>query len=158
MPANEYTFRCPWCLETSDVASLMAIATSRALDEDPVLGAEPLRFLPSRFDADGHPIDPEGQPCHWLACPRCRSPLPLEGVGLESIDVHASPESVQALRQAATDPANGSWLAVGRDGFPSNVEAVTVAGRRLARIVSQDDPADGDVEYVPRERPILVPR
>jgi hypothetical protein len=44
---------------------------------DPRLGPEQLqRFLPSRFNVDGHAIDAKGFPCHSLACPKCHLVIP----------------------------------------------------------------------------------
>lgn len=44
---------------------------------DPVLGeGVHQRFLPSRFSAEGHPLDANGLVCPDLACPRCHLSIP----------------------------------------------------------------------------------
>jgi hypothetical protein len=77
------TYVCPWCERESEISRWYGVATHQNLPYDPVLG-EPnrLRFSPSRFGPEGRPIDPEGTPCDFLACPACRNPVPLAGINL----------------------------------------------------------------------------
>lgn len=68
---------CPSCWLTFDVGDVLSVASHDSLRGDPVLGSEErLRFLPTRFDAHGHALDPMGIPTAELACPHCRRLLP----------------------------------------------------------------------------------
>ena len=68
---------CPHCWHGFAPADSLFVAEDPRLLGDPVAGpAEPLRFLPSRFDLTGAAIDPEGARCTRLACPRCRQEFP----------------------------------------------------------------------------------
>ena len=76
-------YACPWCERESEISCWYAIAMHQSLPNDPVLGeSSQLRFSPSRFDPNGTPLDPEGSPCDYLACPECRNAVPLAGVNL----------------------------------------------------------------------------
>jgi len=74
-PARDLVRRlhCPHCWHGFAPQESLFIAEDPRLIGDPVAGpAEPLRFLPSRFDLTGAAIDPDGARCTRLACPRCR--------------------------------------------------------------------------------------
>lgn len=78
-PARDLVRRlhCPHCWHGFAPQESLFIAEDPRLVGDPVAGpAEPLRFLPSRFDLTGAAIDPDGTRCTRLACPRCRQEFP----------------------------------------------------------------------------------
>ena len=64
---------CPHCWHVFAPEESLWIATDHPnLFGDPRLGdQQTVRFLPSRFTADGEAIDPEGQRTSRLACPKC---------------------------------------------------------------------------------------
>lgn len=64
---------CPHCWHVFAPEESLWIATDHPnLFGDPRLGdQQTIRFLPSRFTADGEAIDPEGQRTSRLACPKC---------------------------------------------------------------------------------------
>ena len=70
---------CAHCWNTFPPQDTLWISAHENLaGQDHVLGAttEQLRFLPSRFSPLGNAIDPKGEECTDLACPRCHLPLP----------------------------------------------------------------------------------
>ncbi len=68
---------CPSCGAQVEASNARYVACSPSLVGDPVLGPEAaLRFRPTRFDAGGTPIDPEGAPTTTPACPVCRAAWP----------------------------------------------------------------------------------
>jgi hypothetical protein len=76
---------CPHCGLAVDAAALRFIAEDPDCGEDPLAGVSipagsALRFLPSRFDAEGFPIDPGGRSTRRPACPHCREELSLDAV------------------------------------------------------------------------------
>lgn len=67
--------RCPRCFMRFDIGRILAIHPSEYGDDK--LGRDALkRFTPARFDFNGMPLAPDGQPCTRLACPHCRGELP----------------------------------------------------------------------------------
>ncbi len=70
-------FTCPWCGVPASSSDPRFIAASPSLQGDPVLGPDhQLRFRPTRFDAGGCPIDPEGTLSPIPACQSCRHEWP----------------------------------------------------------------------------------
>lgn len=68
---------CPHCWWRFDYHEILYIAQHDDLYGDPVLGPEErMRFLPSRFTADGRAVDAGGQECPDTACPRCHLFIP----------------------------------------------------------------------------------
>lgn len=68
---------CPSCWHRFTPDQILWVATNPELHGDPNLGDnESLRFLPTRFDAQGNAIDANNSPCIELACPRCHLVLP----------------------------------------------------------------------------------
>jgi hypothetical protein len=68
---------CPHCWHGFAPQESLFIAEDPRLLGDPIAGpAEPIRFLPSRFDLTGAAIDPDGARCTRMACPRCRQEFP----------------------------------------------------------------------------------
>lgn len=68
---------CPHCWHESAPEEALWLAEHPDLVGDKRLGAEhAIRFLPSRFTADGDAIDPEGQRTSKLACPACHLEVP----------------------------------------------------------------------------------
>jgi len=62
----------PHCWNRFAPADALVISVHPGLLGDPVLGPEEqLRFVPSRFTADGLGLDPNGGNCPDLACPHC---------------------------------------------------------------------------------------
>lgn len=78
---------CPQCWHQFPPADTLAIARHPSLGNDPVTGGA-LRFLPSRFTANGNPLDPTGDECLELACPRCH--LSITRVNLSAQPLFAS--------------------------------------------------------------------
>lgn len=70
---------CPHCWHQYASEDTLWVAEHPELQNDPKLGSEGLRFLPTRFDVEGNAIDPMGTPCRQLACPHChlRVPRPI---------------------------------------------------------------------------------
>ncbi len=68
---------CPHCWHRFEVHEVLAVAEGADLIGDPVLGEdEAARFLPSRFNPEGFPVDAQGLTCTDLACPRCHLRVP----------------------------------------------------------------------------------
>ncbi len=77
---------CPHCWKPFPPGDIMWIAEHPTLMGDDVLGEnEQRRFLPSRFDVDGHAIDVKNITCHELACPACHLPIPRAIIELEAV-------------------------------------------------------------------------
>lgn len=63
---------CPHCWHRFPPDQILWISAHSELRGDPLLGADAQqRFLPTRFDIEGHALDVRGVACHELACPRC---------------------------------------------------------------------------------------
>ena len=78
---------CPHCWNEFHLSQTNYIATHPSLVGDSVLGeAAQLRFLPSKFNAQGYAIDAKGMVCRDMACPRCHLKIP-EIVIEEKVDV-----------------------------------------------------------------------
>ncbi len=76
-PEPGVSFMCPYCRTVSDLEDVLSVSTSPSLLGDPVLGPyEQVRFLPSRFTANGMALDSDGGVCTEIACPRCHMSLP----------------------------------------------------------------------------------
>jgi hypothetical protein len=68
---------CPHCWHEFPPAQVRFVAEHESLRGDSMLGeAEQMRFLPSRFDANGRALDPRGAACTRVACKRCHLELP----------------------------------------------------------------------------------
>lgn len=68
---------CPHCWHRLHLGDALWIARHASLRGDAVAGEDAMRrFLPTRFDVSGRAIDAGGEPCHELACGRCRLPIP----------------------------------------------------------------------------------
>lgn len=85
LAGNAPSIACPRCGHAFDAASCRFIAESPASGLDPLAGVAlpadaALRFLPSRFSAEGFPIDPGGSTCRRPACPRCREEIPFAAI------------------------------------------------------------------------------
>jgi hypothetical protein len=69
--------RCPHCWTTFPPEDVLWISAHSDLLGDARLGPEQQqRFLPTRFDVDGHALDARGFVCQQLACPHCHLPVP----------------------------------------------------------------------------------
>ena len=70
---------CPHCWEAFAPQDVLFIADHDRLVGDARLGADArLRFRPTRFNRHCQPLDPAGQVCHDMACPRCHLPIPRQ--------------------------------------------------------------------------------
>lgn len=68
---------CPHCWHRFRPDEVLWIAAHPELVGDAMLSAEDaVRFLPSRFSADGQALDPMGSRTRRLACPRCHLEIP----------------------------------------------------------------------------------
>ena len=68
---------CPHCWASFAPEEALWVSAHTDLLGDPRLGPdEPQRFLPTRFDVDGHALDARGLACHHLACPKCHLGMP----------------------------------------------------------------------------------
>ena len=71
-------FECPICWLKFDGKDVFNIATHEELRGDDMLGpAEMRRFIPTRFDDSGNPLDDFGVESPDTACPHCRHRLPI---------------------------------------------------------------------------------
>jgi hypothetical protein len=69
--------KCPHCWTSFPPEDVLWVSAHSDLLGDPRLGPEQQqRFLPTRFDADGHALDARGFACQQLACPHCHLPIP----------------------------------------------------------------------------------
>lgn len=78
---------CPHCWNEFHLSQVNYIANHPTLMGDDVLGeGAQMRFLPSKFNAQGYAIDSKGMVCRDMACPRCHLKIP-EIVLEEKVDV-----------------------------------------------------------------------
>ena len=77
---------CPHCWKSFAPGDILWVAEHPLLTKGDVPGeGDQQRFLPSRFDTDGHAIDVKGNTCHEVACPACHLQIPRAIVELESV-------------------------------------------------------------------------
>lgn len=70
---------CPHCWEAFSPQDVLFIAEHDRLIGDARLGEDArLRFRPTRFNRRCQPLDPAGQVCHDMACPRCHLFIPRQ--------------------------------------------------------------------------------
>lgn len=72
---------CPHCWNEFQPEDILAVAASPNLfyEDGRTFGTandSQIRFLPTRFDIHGTPLDSEGFPCQYKACPRCLLRVP----------------------------------------------------------------------------------
>jgi hypothetical protein len=68
---------CPHCWSLFAPEDVLWVTAHADLLGDPRLGPDQQqRFLPTRFNLDGHALDAKGFVCHALACPKCHLPIP----------------------------------------------------------------------------------
>ena len=68
---------CPHCWNEFHLSQTNYISTHPSLVGDSVLGeTAQVRFLPSKFNAQGYAIDAKGMVCRDMACPRCHLKIP----------------------------------------------------------------------------------
>ena len=78
LSAQSGEFQCPICWLHFDGKDVYNIATHEELRGDDLLGpSEMRRFVPSRFDESGNPLDDFGVESPDTACPHCRHRLPI---------------------------------------------------------------------------------
>jgi hypothetical protein len=110
------SINCPHCWTEFQPAQVRFIAEHEAARGDSVLGdAEPMRFLPSRFDARARAIDPFGAPCTRMACARCHLELPpaLVEIPQTIVSVVGAPGCGKSIMLASASIALRSGLVVG---------------------------------------------
>jgi hypothetical protein len=95
---------CPHCWMDFPPEEVLWISVHPGLIGDPLLGKDAQqRFLPTRFDLEGHAIDVRGGSCRQLACPRCH--LSIAQVFLETaplfISILGGPSSGKSYYLAA---------------------------------------------------------
>ncbi len=63
---------CPHCWHGFPPHKVLWISRHSDLLGDPLLGGDAQRrFLPTRFNVEGHAVDVKGEACQRLACPKC---------------------------------------------------------------------------------------
>lgn len=68
---------CPSCWLRFNTEDVNYISVHADLMGDPLLGEdEHMRFLPTKYNTKGMPLDPMGVPAHEMACPHCHRRLP----------------------------------------------------------------------------------
>lgn len=79
---------CPSCWGAFDPADAVWISRHPGLMGDVRLGPDAQeRFLPSRFDARGFPLDARNQACSEVACPHCHLGMPRYFLEMRSLFV-----------------------------------------------------------------------
>ena len=109
------TVVCPHCWHEFPPAAVRFISEHAGLRGDAVLGdAAQLRFLSSRFDAQGRAIDPLGAACTRLACPRCHLELPPAAIELPQtiLSIVGAPACGKSVMLAAATFSMRSGLVV----------------------------------------------
>lgn len=75
--AHPRQITCPHCWERFMPDEMLAISANPELMGDKILGAKfKPRFLPTKHNAEGLPLDAKGSPCRSSACPHCHRKLP----------------------------------------------------------------------------------
>lgn len=95
---------CPHCWEPFAPEDSLWLAEHPDLTGDPRLaGDQPLRFLPSRFNAQGQALDARGIACSELACPACHLRVPRAMLELPSciFSILGTPSSGKSYLLAA---------------------------------------------------------
>lgn len=79
---------CPHCWHNFPPEDTLWISTHPDLQGDPVVGEDALkRFLPTRFNAQGHALDAKGTACRHLACPHCHLSVPRALLEMQALFV-----------------------------------------------------------------------
>ncbi len=77
---------CPHCWKSFPVDRLLYISCHPSLIGDHIAGEmEQSRFLPTKFNAMGQPLDDRGLVCTDMACPRCHLRIPSTVADLPSL-------------------------------------------------------------------------
>lgn len=90
---------CPHCWHVFPPEDTLWISAHPELRGDPLLGKDfQQRFPPNRFTVAGHAIDPNGEVCEHLACPKCemkvlRAVLEMESLYLSILGAPGSGKS-----------------------------------------------------------------
>ncbi|MCL4203131.1 MAG: hypothetical protein KJ000_11575 [Pirellulaceae bacterium] len=144
---------CPHCWTEFPPHELLWIAAHSDLRGDPLLGQdEQIRFLPSRFSADGKAIDVRGELCTGLACPHCHlsiawSLLEMQPLFLSILGAPGSGKSyflssmTWQLRQTLRDQFAVSFT----DADPLNNQVLSEYEERLFL-----NPKDDQLVYLPK--------
>lgn len=79
---------CPHCWRRFPPHDVLWLSEHRDLLGDRMLtGADPQRFLPTRFTVDGDALDAKGFTCSQLACPNCHLGLPRATLEMDPLFV-----------------------------------------------------------------------
>ncbi|MFK7768287.1 MAG: hypothetical protein AB8B55_13770 [Mariniblastus sp.] len=86
---------CIHCWNQFPTAEMLWLSEHEDLKGDLLIKDQAIRFLPSRFNANGNAIDALGQECHLLACPNCHLALPRSIIERDVIfaSILGSPQS-----------------------------------------------------------------
>ena len=96
--------KCPHCWQRFAPEEVLWLAEHQDLLGDPMLtGADPQRFLPTRFSVDGDAIDAKNFNCSQLACPRCHLAVPRATLEMEPlfVSITGAPASGKSVYLAA---------------------------------------------------------
>lgn len=77
-PALLPKITCPHCWFQFKPHEIKWISAHPSLRDDPKVPEGQRRFLPTRFSVTGQAIDPLGEKCSELACPRCHLAVPRD--------------------------------------------------------------------------------
>ena len=80
--AIQKTVTCPHCWDNFPPYDIRWIAHHPDLDDDTKVSGGQRRFLPTMYDVHGNALDPHGEVCTELACPRCHLTIPRDLVEL----------------------------------------------------------------------------
>ncbi len=103
-PAPRVKPTCPHCWHQFEPHETLWISTHASLLGDVRLGPDaPRRFLPSRFDPRGGPLDERGEECTQIACPKCHLILPWVSLELNPwfVSIFGTPASGKSYFLAA---------------------------------------------------------
>ena len=94
-PALLARVTCPHCWLKFKPHEIKWISSHPALRDDPKVPEGQRRFVPTRFSVSWQAIDPLGETCTELACPRCHLVIPRDVIELPSafFSILGSPSS-----------------------------------------------------------------
>lgn len=86
---------CPHCWHSFPPSDTRWVAHHPDLDDDVKVTSGQRRFLPTMYDVHGSALDPRGEVCSILACPRCHLEIPRDLVELPNtfFSILGSPSS-----------------------------------------------------------------
>lgn len=95
---------CPHCWFTFPPHETKWLARHPVLHDDQKIQDAPRRFLPTMYDVYGNAIDPKGEVCTKIACPKCHLEIPRDVIELPStlFSILGSPSSGKSYFLAAS--------------------------------------------------------